>query len=60
MPSLTTTVPLPLDQAETAGRTALADHGFGVLTEIDVIARLAAAFDDLTSSDLTSSAEAGS
>jgi uncharacterized protein (DUF302 family) len=40
MQSLTASVPLPLDQAETAVRTALADHGFGVLTEIDVAATL--------------------
>lgn len=40
--SLETTVALPLDQAEAAVRARLADHGFGVLSEIDVAATLRA------------------
>jgi uncharacterized protein (DUF302 family) len=42
MHAMETTVPLPLDQAEAAVRAALADQGFGVLTEIDVAATLKA------------------
>lgn len=37
---LSTTVPLPYDQALTRTREALASEGFGVLTEIDVAATL--------------------
>ena len=37
---LSTTVPLPYDQALTRTREALAGEGFGVLTEIDVAATL--------------------
>jgi uncharacterized protein (DUF302 family) len=36
------TVALPMDVAETATRNALAEQGFGVLTEIDVAATLRA------------------
>jgi uncharacterized protein (DUF302 family) len=36
MDDLTTIVPLPLDEAARRVRDALAEHGFGVLTEIDV------------------------
>lgn len=42
MHPIETTVSLPLDQAETAVRAALAEQGFGVLTEIDVAATLKA------------------
>ena len=42
MHAIETTVPVPLDQAEAAVRAALADQGFGVLTEIDVAATLKA------------------
>lgn len=42
MHAIETTVSLPLDQAETALRAALAAQGFGVLTEIDVAATLKA------------------
>ena len=37
---ISTTVPLPFEQALTRTREALADEGFGVLTEIDVTATL--------------------
>lgn len=39
---LETTVALPLEDAETRVRAALAEQGFGVLTEIDVAATLRA------------------
>ena len=42
MHAIETTVPIPLDQAEAAVRAALADQGFGVLTETDVAATLKA------------------
>lgn len=42
MDAIRTVVPLALDEAEPAVRAALADNGFGVLTEIDVAATLAA------------------
>ena len=42
MHAIATTVPLPADKAEAAVRAALADQGFGVLTEIDVAATLKA------------------
>ncbi len=42
MHAIETTVDLPLDQAEEALRAALAEQGFGVLTEIDVAATLKA------------------
>ena len=38
--TLSATVTLPYDEAVTATRSALAEHGFGVLTEIDVAATL--------------------
>jgi uncharacterized protein (DUF302 family) len=38
--TLSATVALPYDDAVTATRTALADQGFGVLTEIDIAATL--------------------
>lgn len=40
MHALETTIDLPFDQAETAVRETLAEHGFGVLTEIDVAVTL--------------------
>jgi uncharacterized protein (DUF302 family) len=39
------TIPLSLDDADRAARAALADEGFGVLTEIDVAATLKAKLD---------------
>lgn len=45
MDSFQTTVAMSLDEAETAIRAALADNGFGVLTEIDVAATLKAKLD---------------
>jgi uncharacterized protein (DUF302 family) len=42
MRAIETTVPLPLDEADAAVRSALAEQGFGVLTEIDVAATLRA------------------
>jgi uncharacterized protein (DUF302 family) len=40
MRAIETIVALPLDEAEAALRSALAENGFGVLTEIDVAATL--------------------
>ena len=42
MHAIETTVTLPLDRAEAAVRAALAEQGFGVLTEIDIAATLKA------------------
>lgn len=42
MRAIEITIALPADQAEIAVRAALADQGFGILTEIDVAATLAA------------------
>lgn len=40
MTTIETTLPTPIDAAEPAVRAALAEQGFGVLTEIDVAAVL--------------------
>lgn len=42
----TVTAPLPYDQAVERTRAALADQGFGILTEIDVKATFAAKLDE--------------
>lgn len=45
MDAIETTVPLGMAEAEAAVRAALAKHGFGVLTEIDVAATLKSKLD---------------
>jgi uncharacterized protein (DUF302 family) len=45
MQAFETTVPAPMEEADAAIRAALAEQGFGVLTEIDVAATLKAKLD---------------
>lgn len=45
MDALVTTIDRPIEQAEPLVRDALAAHGFGVLTEIDIAATLKAKLD---------------